>query len=71
MNRIIIGIALWVAAGGGCRCCDSSTDYLPPVLDGPYSPGVRRGSATLGLPVPGEASDGETLTLDPQARPEL
>ena len=47
MDRKIVGALLLISASCGCRACDCSCDYLPPVLDGPYSSqGMRSGSAT-------------------------
>lgn len=56
MNRSLIGTLLLFAACCGCCACDNSCDYLPPVLDGPYSAqGTRSGFATAaeyGMPSP-------------------
>ena len=56
MDRKLIGALLLLLASGGCCSCDSSCDYLPPVLDGPYSStGMRTGSAkdtNFGIPTP-------------------
>lgn len=80
MNRFLLGCALMLATAAGCRTCENSTDYLPPVLDGPYSPGMRNGSATSDFPIPGRVIDEqvdeqivepyeESIPTDPQ--PEL
>ncbi len=47
MDRKLIGAMLLLFASCGCCACDSSCDYLPPVIDGPYSSssqGMRTGS---------------------------
>lgn len=45
MNRKLFAAMLLLVASCGCRACDNSCDYLPPVLDGPYaSHGTRSGS---------------------------
>jgi hypothetical protein len=45
MNRKLVGALLCILANYGCRACDCSCDYLPPVLDGPYATrGIRSGS---------------------------
>ena len=56
MNKKLVGTLLLLLASGGCCSCDSSCDYLPPVLDGPYSPGgARTGSAGYHGPAPVES----------------
>lgn len=54
MDRKIIGALLLVLATCGCCACDNSCDYLPPVLDGPYSShGTRSGSVgNMDYPTP-------------------
>ncbi len=66
MNRTISAALLLFAACCGCCACDSSCDYLPPVLDGPYSgAGMRSGGATAteyGVPT---AMESEPITPPP------
>ena len=51
MNRNLIGAMLFILASCGCRTCDCRCDYLPPVLDGPYSShGLRSGSTIASKP---------------------
>ena len=46
MDRKLFGALLVTLATSGCCACDNSCDYLPPVLDGPYSSySTRSGSA--------------------------
>ncbi len=56
MNRKLVGAMFLIVASCGCRACENSCDYLPPVLDGPYSShSVRSGSAGAaisGVPTP-------------------
>jgi len=60
MDRKLIAALLLILASCGCRACDCSCDYLPPVLDGPYaSPGLRAGTSMANpitpAPIPEEA----------------
>ena len=49
MDRKFIVALLLTLISSGCCSCDSSCDYLPPVIDGPYtSQGMRTGSAKDG-----------------------
>lgn len=49
MDRKLLATLLVFLATCGCCACDNSCDYLPPVLDGPYSAGgMRSGAATAG-----------------------
>lgn len=56
MDRKLVGALFAFVACCGCCACDNSCDYLPPVLDGPYSThGMRSGAATAGdyaMPTP-------------------
>ena len=66
MDRKLVGTMLIVLASCGCRACDNSCDYLPPVLDSPYTTyGMRAGSSVAGnhrVPMPVE---GEVITPTP------
>ncbi len=69
MNRKLVGALLLVLASGGCCACDNCCDYLPPVLDGPYSSqGMRSGSAMAGEYVTPMSDENEAVT--PLAMPE-
>lgn len=62
MDRKLIGAMLLLVASCGCRACDNSCDYLPPVLDGPYTSHSTRSGSTFssdpanssGIPTPAE-----------------
>ncbi|MEM8944172.1 MAG: hypothetical protein AAGD11_03240 [Planctomycetota bacterium] len=74
MPRKLIALLLAVVATCGCCACDNSCDYLPPVLDGPYSAcGCRTGipmTDSHSTPAPVEA-EGEPITpLEPAIAPE-
>ncbi len=68
MDRKLIAVLTLLLASCGCCACDNSCDYLPPVLDGPYScQGARSGSlGTSHHPTPqpfeGEHVVGEVIT---------
>ena len=42
MDRFLVGSLLLILGLSGCRMSDNGCDYLPPVLDGPYSPAQSR-----------------------------
>lgn len=45
MKNLLAGVCLLLGASAGCHYCDSSCDYLPPVVTGEYfSGGPRIGS---------------------------
>ena len=64
MKWYLIGTILILAASG-CRYCQCTTDYLPPVLDGPYSPGMRAGSAVADSSAAQQGEMSEQITSDP------
>ena len=64
MKRYLIAAMLFLALSG-CRYCQCSTDYLPPVLDGPYSPGMRAGSAAGSSSAAQQGDTAEEITSDP------
>ena len=71
MDRKLIGTLLLFLASCGCCACGNSCDYLPPVLDGPYSSqGTRSGSAMAGNYEMLSPVENETITPQPVAAPE-
>ena len=54
-----VGLALLLVGSIGCQACDNSCDYLPPVVDGPYTlSGGRAGSAFAAADYHGPHHDG-------------
>ena len=65
-----VGMLLLSLACSGCHMCDSCCDYLPPVLDGPYSPPLTRAGSVSRSYTPIEHPISEkTITHDSELSP--